>query len=195
MGLDFSKSSSMATPENTQQVQKKDEIEVVEQYDIVSDRQQMNTQLVGSQEVDDIVSTIEVNNLETIVSFGSEVAEEISKASDVVLNSMSMSQLDDTSEMLKSLAKIMDKFDIEEIKENPGLLKKLFGNAKKQLDKILEKYHIERPKNVHNFLLFYHYCYFFPIHYISQPTDTYTIHQTKHAQTIPSIKRGETTFS
>jgi uncharacterized protein YaaN involved in tellurite resistance len=117
MGLDFSKSSSMATPENTQQVQKKDEIEVVEQYDIVSDRQQMNTQLVGSQEVDDIVSTIEVNNLETIVSFGSEVAEEISKASDVVLNSMSMSQLDDTSEMLKSLAKIMDKFDIEEIKE------------------------------------------------------------------------------
>lgn len=141
MGLDFSKSSSMATPENTQQVQKKDEIEVVEQYDIVSDRQQMNTQLVGSQEVDDIVSTIEVNNLETIVSFGSEVAEEISKASDVVLNSMSMSQLDDTSEMLKSLAKIMDKFDIEEIKENPGLLKKLFGNAKKQLDKILEKYH------------------------------------------------------
>ena len=141
MGLDFSKSSSMATPENTQQVQKKDEIEVIEQYDIVSDRQQMNTQLVGSQEVDDIVSTIEVNNLETIVSFGSEVAEEISKASDVVLNSMSMSQLDDTSEMLKSLAKIMDKFDIEEIKENPGLLKKLFGNAKKQLDKILEKYH------------------------------------------------------
>ena len=141
MGLDFSKSSSMATPENTQQVQKKDEIEVVEQYDIVSDRQQMNTQLVGSQEVDDIVSTIEVNNLETIVSFGSEVAEEISKASDVVLNSMSMSQLDDTSEMLKSLAKIMDKFDIEEIKENPGLLKKLFGNSKKQLDKILEKYH------------------------------------------------------
>lgn len=131
----------MATPENTQQVQKKDEIEVIEQYDIVSDRQQMNTQLVGSQEVDDIVSTIEVNNLETIVSFGSEVAEEISKASDVVLNSMSMSQLDDTSEMLKSLAKIMDKFDIEEIKENPGLLKKLFGNAKKQLDKILEKYH------------------------------------------------------
>lgn len=131
----------MATPENTQQVQKKDEIEVIEQYDIVSDRQQMNTQLVSSQEVDDIVSTIEVNNLETIVSFGSEVAEEISKASDVVLNSMSMSQLDDTSEMLKSLAKIMDKFDIEEIKENPGLLKKLFGNAKKQLDKILEKYH------------------------------------------------------
>ncbi len=141
MGLDFSKSASMATPTDTQQTQQKDEIEVVEQYDIVSDRQQMNTELVGSQEVDNIVSTIEINNMETIVSFGAEVAEEISKASDVVLNSMNMSQLDDTSEMLKALAKIMDKFDIEEIQENPGLFKKFFGSAKKQLDKILEKYH------------------------------------------------------
>ena len=78
----------------------------------------MNSELVNSDEVDRIVSTIEVNNLETIVTFGAEVAEEISKASDVVLNSMNMSQLDDTSEMLKTLAKIMDQFDIDEIREN-----------------------------------------------------------------------------
>jgi uncharacterized protein YaaN involved in tellurite resistance len=100
----------------------------------------MNTELVNSEEVDAIVSTIEVNNLETIVTFGSEAAEEISKASDVVLNSMNMSQLDDSSEMLNTLAKIMSKFDIEEIKENPGLFGKLFGNLRKQLDKVLEKY-------------------------------------------------------
>lgn len=61
--------------------------------------------------------------------------------SDVVLNSMNLSQLDDSSAMLASLAKIMDKFDIEEIKENPGLFGKLFGNLRKQLDKILAKYH------------------------------------------------------
>ena len=52
-----------------------------------------------------------------------------------------MSQLDDTSEMLKTLAKIMDQFDIDEIRENPRLFGKLFGNMKKQLDKIIEKYH------------------------------------------------------
>ena len=91
--------------------------------------------------MDDIVSTIEVNNLETIVSFGAEVAEEISKASDVVLNSMNMSQLDETSEMLTTLAKVMDKFDLEEINKNPGMIEKLFGGFKKQLDKILDKYH------------------------------------------------------
>lgn len=138
MGLDFGKTAQQTT---TAVPEEKNEIEVVKEYDIVADRQQMNADLVNSKEVDDLVSTIEVHNLETIVSFGAEAAEEISKASDIVLNSMNMSQLDDSSEMLNTLAKIMSKFDIEEIKDNPGLFGKLFGNMRKQLDKILDKYH------------------------------------------------------
>ena len=140
MGLDFSK-PAMTTVTATAGQTDKNEIAVVEQYDIVADRQQMNQELVNSEEVDRIVSTIEIHNLDTIVSFGAEVADEISKASDVVLNSMNMSQLDETSEMMKALAKIMEQFDIDEIKDNPGLFGKLFGNLKKQLDKILAKYH------------------------------------------------------
>ncbi len=140
MGLDFSKTATQA-PETVAAADTKNEIvEVVESYDIVEDRQQLNNELVGSKEVDDLVSTIEVGNLETIVSFGAEVAEEISKASDVVLNNVNMQQLDDTSVMLNTLAKIMDKFDIDEIKEKPSLFGKLFGNARQQLDKILNKY-------------------------------------------------------
>ena len=138
MGLDLGKTAQHTT---TAVPEEKNEIEVVKEYDIVADRQQMNADLVNSREVDDLVSTIEVHNLETIVSFGAEAAEEISKASDIVLNSMNMSQLDDSSEMLNTLAKIMSKFDIEEIKDNPGLFGKLFGNMRKQLDKILDKYH------------------------------------------------------
>ena len=138
MGLDFGKTAQQIT---TAVPEEKNEIEVVKEYDIVADRQQMNADLINSKEVDDLVSTIEVHNLETIVSFGAEAAEEISKASDIVLNSMNMSQLDDSSEMLNTLAKIMSKFDIEEIKDNPGLFGKLFGNMRKQLDKILDKYH------------------------------------------------------
>lgn len=140
MGLDFSRPATTMTA-MTAASEAKNELAVVEQYDIVADREQMNRQLVNSEEVDRIVSTIEVNNLDTIVSFGAEVAEEISKASDVVLNSMNMAQLDETSEMLNVLAKIMDQFDIEEIKDNPSFLEKLFGNIRKQLDKILAKYH------------------------------------------------------
>lgn len=138
MGLDFSKTSTAQTTVTVPE--EKNEVEVVESYDIAADRDQMN-ELVGSQEVDNLVSTIEINNLDTIVSFGAETAEEISKASDVVLNSMSMKQLDESSAMLNTLAKIMNQFDIEEIKDEPGLFGKLFGNLKKQLDKILAKYH------------------------------------------------------
>lgn len=139
MGLDFSRTKAQAATAYAPEAV--NEIEVVEKYDIAEDRQKMNTALVGSKEVDDIVSTIEINNLETIVSFGAEVAEEISKASDVVLNNVNMSQLDDSSEMLNALAKIMEKFDVEELKENPSKFGKLFGNMRKQLDKILSKYH------------------------------------------------------
>lgn len=145
MGLDFSKAAPTQTATQTPNTMPvptaKQEIEVVQEYDIVEDRKKMNEELVNSEEVDRIVSIIEVNNMETIVSFGAEVADEISKASDIVLNSMTMKQLDETSELMKTLAKIMDKFDIDEIKEDPGFLNKLFGNMKKQLDKILAKYH------------------------------------------------------
>lgn len=138
MGLDFSKTQA-AAPVSTPAAGT--QMEVVQTYDITADRQNLNTQLVNSPEVDALVSQIEVDNLETIVSFGSNAAEEISKASDVVLNSMNMSQLDDSSEMLNTLAKIMSKFDIDELKDNPGLFDKLFGGLRKQLDKILAKYH------------------------------------------------------
>lgn len=117
------------------------EVEVVQQYDIVADRQQMNNQLVGSEEVDKLASQIVIDDLTTIVSFGADAADEISKASDVVLNSMSMTQINDSGQMLTALAKIMEQFDIDEIKEEPGFFKKMFGNAKKQLEKILSKYH------------------------------------------------------
>ena len=136
MGLDFSKMPKTQPEQtiiNTEAVPTvTNEIQPVEQYDIVADRQQMNAELVNSKEVDALVSTIAIDDLETIVTFGSEAADEISKASDIVLNSVNLSQLDESSEMLKTLAKIMDKFDIEEIKEKPGLLNKWFGNSATQ---------------------------------------------------------------
>ncbi len=139
MGIDFSKTSAAQSTINSQP-EVKNEM-VVQEYDIVADRNQMNAELTNSAEVDALVSTIDVGNMESVVTFGAHAAEEISKASDVVLNSMSMSQLDESSQMLAALAKIMDQFDIEEIKENPGLFGKLFGNLRKKLDQLLDKYH------------------------------------------------------
>lgn len=142
MAVDFSKTAEKTMVQTAAGIAPAaPELPEVKEYNIAADRQDMTKALVGSKEVDDIVSTIEVNNMESVVTFGASVAEEISKASDVVLNSMSMNQIDDSGKMLAELSKIMSQFDIEEIKDNPGFLEKWFGNAKKKLDKILDKYH------------------------------------------------------
>lgn len=141
MGLNFGKPEGETVPAVVE-VEGSIVEETVQEYDIQADRQQMRQELANSQEVDALVSTINIHEAETIVEFGSTVAEEISKASDVILNSMNMKQINESGEMLVLLGKIMEKFDIDEIKEeNPGLFKKLFGGVKKQLDQILNKYH------------------------------------------------------
>lgn len=137
MAIDFTKPNQQDTIAVTQQPGTD---MVVKEYDIAADRQQMTQELAKSPEVDALLNTIEINNMDTIVSFGAEAADEISRASDVVLNSVNMSQLDDSNELLNTLAKVMSKFDIEEIKEKPGLFGALFNNLRKQLDKIMAKY-------------------------------------------------------
>lgn len=142
MGINFKKAAYDQQPQSNQMTvaNNNSAIEEVKTYDIVDERECLNAQLVNSPEVDALVSQIEINNIESIVSFGANAAEEISKASDVVLRNVNMSQLDDSSQMLNALAKIMEQFDIDELKDNPNLFDKLFGNMKKQIDKILVKY-------------------------------------------------------
>ena len=139
MAIDFNKDNANAVqnetlPANTQDVE-------VTEYNIQADRQQIAQRLVNSAEVDRLVSSISVHNPDSIVTFGAEAADEISRCSDAILHSMDMRQINDTGDMLQLLAKIMDKFDINEIREEPGLFKRLFGSLKKQLDQILAKYH------------------------------------------------------
>ena len=139
MGLDFSKAKTGEAVTN--EVAGNEVVETATQtFDIAVESEKLKNELVNSAEVDALVSKIELNNLDSIVTFGGEVATEISKSSDLVLNSMNISQIEETSKMLGVLTNIMSKFDIEEIKQDPGLFDKLFGGVKKQLDKIMSKY-------------------------------------------------------
>jgi len=106
-------------------------------------REELALTLKGSQEIDRLVSQIAVHDPQTIVTFGGEVAAEIAKCSDTILNSINMNQINESGTLLTTLGKIMDKFDIEEIAsdEKKGVLAKLFGGMQKQLDQILAKYH------------------------------------------------------
>ncbi|MCH5186169.1 MAG: toxic anion resistance protein, partial [Oscillospiraceae bacterium] len=134
---------NMGTPKTSSQ--SKDtaasEIYEVSEYNIVEEKNMMLDKYVGSEEIDRLVSTICVDDTNTIVNFGNGAAENIAKCSDMVLRSMDMTKINESGEMLVLLSKIMDKFNLEEIKDNNGVLQRLFGNMKKQLDKILAKYH------------------------------------------------------
>ena len=112
-------------------------IEEAKNYNIVVETDKIKQELASSADIDRIVSTINLNDSNTIVKFGAEAAEEISQASDQVLNSMTIDQVNDAGIMLKELGKIMERFDINEIKDDkPGF----FGNLKKKLEKIIGKY-------------------------------------------------------
>lgn len=115
----------------------------IEVYDVSVQRKEMTEKLVNSKEVDALVSTICINEPQTIVTFGAKAAEEIAKCSDTILNSVNMAQINDAGTMLTTLGNIMDKFDIQEIAadEKRGLFSKFFNNIQKQIEQILAKYH------------------------------------------------------
>ncbi len=109
-------------------------------YDILEDRDRTVARLVDSDEIDRLTSQIDIGDMTTIVTFGAKTVEEISKASDVVLRSMNLGQMDQSSQMLESLARIMSKFDIDEFRDSPKLFGRLLGNVRGQLERILTKY-------------------------------------------------------
>lgn len=111
-------------------------IEEAKNFNIMVKSNEIKQQLATSEEIDKLVSTINVNDPNTIVKFGAEAADQISAASDQVLNSMSIQQINDTGVMMKNLAAIMDQFDAKELEDKPGL----FAKLKKNLEKILNKY-------------------------------------------------------
>ena len=134
MALNFERPAPAAQPTLT--------LEPVETkpYDILEDRDRTVAQLVDSEEIDRLTSQIDIGDMTTIVTFGAGTVEEISKASDVVLRSMNMGQMDESSKMLEALARIMSKFDIDEFKDSPKLFGRLLGNVRGQLERILTKY-------------------------------------------------------
>ena len=113
--------------------------DVPQEFSITAKADELKQELVKNEAVDKLVSTININDVNSIVKFGNEVAMEISKASDQVLNSMNMDQINDSGELLQHLSAVMDQFDAKELTEEPK--KGVFANLRKQVDKLLAKYH------------------------------------------------------
>ncbi|MGN1305498.1 MAG: toxic anion resistance protein [Oscillospiraceae bacterium] len=145
MGLQFTPSSEQEAAAQTisvdaAEVKAAPKIETApENFSMVEVQQNIKNDLVKNEAVQKLVDSININDVNSIVKFGNDAATEISKASDQVLNAMNMKQIDDSGEMLAALAAVMEQFDAKELTEEPK--KGFFANLRKQIDKLLEKYH------------------------------------------------------
>ena len=93
-------------------------------------------------EVQDLNSQIVLDDTNTILVFGKDASAGIAKVSDALLNNVKLNRNEDKSELLKSLSKVMDEFDIKDFEEGkePGFLKKLFKKASNSLKDVFDKY-------------------------------------------------------
>lgn len=146
MGIDISKFSNEKnndkvvdvvenpTVDNTQN--EKDNFDIVE----YTDKKKM--ELRKSKEVEDLTSKIEVDNPNTILQFGKEASEGIARVSDSLLSTIKMNQNEKKSEMFETLARIMDKFDLDDFAKTkePGFLQKLFKKANSAIEVMFKKY-------------------------------------------------------
>ena len=137
MALDFSKLNDETRENVSEELQEKTE---EAKYDIVEERKKINEELYNSEEVNEIISSINLNDFNQLVNFGAKAADEISKASDIVLSNTNLSQVYKTSNVIKTLNNILEKASIEEIKKEPGMLEKIFGSVQNAIEKLLSKY-------------------------------------------------------
>ena len=98
--------------------------------------------LYNLPEVRNLTNEIDITNTNTILTFGQNPCNGLSKTTDELMATTKRVNAQEASAMLTQLTKIMDKFDIKEL-ENPEEakgLKRWFNNARNRLDELFAKY-------------------------------------------------------
>lgn len=95
----------------------------------------------NTPEVQEIAKTLTFNDAQAVMSYGKETANEISAFSDKILSNVSQSSVEDSGQLLKSLAGIMKQFNPQDfINKEPGLIAKIFKKVSNDIEKLLSKY-------------------------------------------------------
>ncbi|KYG91961.1 hypothetical protein A0U40_03205 [[Bacillus] sp. KCTC 13219] len=111
-----------------------------EEYSQIRKRQ---IALKAEPQVIALADKIDVNNQIAVLEFGKETAHGISTFSDRMLSTIKTSKLERSSELLRNLNTIMDRFDPKDFdkeEKKGGLIKRLFSKSKEQLERLLSKY-------------------------------------------------------
>ncbi|KGK90066.1 hypothetical protein DP73_08505 [Desulfosporosinus sp. HMP52] len=113
----------------------------IPEFDIEKQKNEVKTKVMESPEVRSIVRQINLEDVNSIMTFGKNTAEEVSRFSDAILHSMQSTKVEDSGELLIQLNKIMDKFDIKDFEDKPpGFLEKIFSKAKNTVEALFKKY-------------------------------------------------------
>ncbi|WP_315166208.1 toxic anion resistance protein [Metaclostridioides mangenotii] len=115
---------------------------VEDNFDIVEYTNTKKNELRKSKEVEALTSLIEVENPDSILKFGRDASQGVAKVSDNLLNTIRVNKNEENSKMLQHLAKIMDKFDIDDFQDTkePNFIQKIFKKANNALEMMFQKY-------------------------------------------------------
>ena len=110
----------------------------VDTPDILKDRESYVAKLKNDPEVKALTSQIDINDINSVHRFGSKPGERINNLATDILSSVMVPTNKEATEMLNKLAKILKKFDLEELKpeerKNPNFLEKLLKKVRDESD-------------------------------------------------------------
>ena len=109
-----------------------EEIEHSLNYDLLSEDEK--------RAIDEFNEKINVEDATQVLQYGAKAQTKISQFSDSVLEGVKTKQTGEVGELLADLVSQIKSFDSDIANDNKGFFEKLFGGAKKELDRILAKY-------------------------------------------------------
>lgn len=120
--------------------------EIEKANEIITNPEEYKEKLKLLPEVKALTNEINIQDVNTIATFGQKSAEEISKISDKILNIAKVPTNKDAAQMITQLSKIMDKFDIREIEKiqdepaKQSFLQKLKQKIADEFEALVAKY-------------------------------------------------------
>lgn len=114
--------------------------------EILADPEAYKKRLRNLPEVQNLTNEIDIQDVNSVATFGQKSAEEISAISDKILAVAKVPTNKDAAEMMTKLAKIMNKFDIKELEkiqsepQKQGLIQKLKQKLTDEFEALVAKY-------------------------------------------------------
>ena len=117
-----------------------EKLEIEEQEKLMEDPSDQKAKLKRNPQVLQLVAKIDHKNQVELLEFGREPANEISAFTGKILSTIKSSSMEESSELLKQLGKIMDKFDKKDFVEKKSIFGKMFKKGEKIIEKLFNKY-------------------------------------------------------